>query len=68
MALWYKEQLEFILAVTKMLNETMPELYAISNSGLHIHVELREDDTFRKLGEWSDEIAPDCWSYVDRAE
>lgn len=59
---FYQEGQEFILAVTKMLNERMPEIYGIEKSGHHIHVELREDETFRKIGEWSDEIAADCWS------
>ncbi len=58
----YAEAQEFVLGVTKMLNENMPALYAIKDSGYHIYVELREDDTFRKVGEWSDEIAADCWS------
>jgi hypothetical protein len=58
----YAEQLEYISAVTKMLNEG-PE--AAHEVGYYIHVELREMDTHVKVGEWSDEIAGDCWGYDD---
>lgn len=60
---FFQENLEFILGVTKMLNENMERLYGIRNNGYHIHIELREDETFRKVGSWSDEIAADCWSF-----
>lgn len=59
----YIEQLDYIKAVTEMLNAGPG---APESVGYHIHVELRENDTFRKVGEWSDEIAPDCWSYEDK--
>ncbi|MCU6480493.1 hypothetical protein [Arthrobacter sp. A2-55] len=58
----FAEQLEYIAAVTKALN-AMPT--PSSDVGFHLHVELRENDTYRKAGEWSDEIAPDSWSYSD---
>lgn len=55
----YQQNLEYVLAVTKMLNETeLPE-----DGSSYIHVELREMDTHVKLGEWSDEIASDAWAF-----
>jgi len=56
---WFGANLDYLAAVTRMLNESeLPE-----SSDFYIHVELREDTTHRKVGEWSDEIASDAWSF-----
>lgn len=56
---YYVEHLRYITAVTDALN-TLPE-----SDGLYIRVELREEGTDRVVGKWSDEVAPDCWSYEE---
>ncbi len=56
---YYVEQLEYITNVTKILNSMK------STDGVYIHVELREEGSHSKIGEWSDEIASDCWSYTE---
>ena len=57
----YIEQLEYITAVTRVLNENMPDCPA--EVGYYVRVELIENDTHRPVGRWSDEIANDCWAY-----
>lgn len=58
---WYSENLDYLAAVTRMLNETsIPE-----SDDFYIHIELREADTHRKVGEWTDEIAADAWSFSE---
>lgn len=54
---FFVDHLSFIHEVTKALN-ALP-----TNSDFYIHVELREEGTHRKVGEWSDEIAPDAWYF-----
>lgn len=56
----FQDAQEYILAVTKMLNET--ELPPDPVGNMYIKIEL-VDDTGAKFGVWSDEIGPDAWSY-----
>lgn len=58
----YAEQLEYISAVTKMLNEGPKPPEGV---GYYIGVQLFEEHSHELVGQWSDEIAPDCWSYED---
>jgi len=55
--MWFTKHLDFISQVTKTLN-SLPPL-----DDFYIHVELREEGTHRKVGEWSDEIAHDDWYF-----
>ena len=57
----FEKHLNFIAAVTKALN-TIP-----LNDDFYVHVELREADTHKKVGAWSDEIAHDAW-YFDPSD
>jgi hypothetical protein len=59
---YFAENLAYIAAVTEALNK-LPE-----SKDLYVHVELRENDTHRKIGAWSDEIAGDAWYYMENAE
>lgn len=59
---FFIEHLEFLAAVTRMLN-TIPE-----SEHYYIHVELREEGTHRKVGAWSDEIAKDAWYFEEVSE
>ncbi len=54
---YFVEMLRYLTAVTEALNKlpTCKDIY--------VHVELREEGTHRKLGEWSDEIASDTWYF-----
>lgn len=51
---FYEQDLAYIADVTKALN-SLPEC-----DGYYLHVELREDITHDKVGEWCYEIAPDA--------
>ncbi len=57
---YFVDVLEFLAAVTRMLNQ-LP-----TNQHVYLSVELREKDTHRVLGAWSDEIAPDSWYYEEK--
>ena len=53
----FKEQLDYIAEVTSVLNNHLPE-----GGDIYVHVELR--DAFgTKIGQWSDELAHDNWSF-----
>ena len=54
---YFAEHLAYIADVTRMLNALG------TNSDYYVHVELREEGTHRKVGVWSDEVAPDSWYY-----
>ena len=58
---YFAEHLAYIAKVTQMLNELTP------CKDFYIHVELREEGTHTPVGEWSDEIAPDCWYYEEKS-
>lgn len=58
---FYKEQLEMILAVTKMLNEHSEKIPVDEN--YYFKVQLVEAHEGAVIGEWSDEIGPDCWEF-----
>lgn len=56
----YIEQLRYVTAVTEMLNASkLPE-----EKDFYIKVQLVESGAHEVVGEWSDEIADDCWSYT----
>lgn len=58
---FYKEQLEMILAVTKMLNEHSGDIPIDPHYYFKIQlVDSHEEDV---IGEWSDEVGPDCWEF-----
>lgn len=57
----FEDAQEYILSVTKMLNEATLTPEPVGN--MYIKVEL-VDDTGTRFGEWSDEISSDCWSYA----
>ena len=56
---YFSQHLAYIAKVTKALNQVP------TNDDLYIGVNLYESDTHRKIGEWSDEIAPDAWYYEE---
>lgn len=60
---WFQEQQEYVLAVTKMLNENAPALPDAEH--YYIHVELRDTYEHKRVGEWSDEIGSDSWSFSE---
>ena len=59
--LFFQPHLEYIAAITRALNN-IP-----SNEDFCVHVELREADTHKKVGAWSDEIAHGDW-YFDPSD
>lgn len=58
---FYKEQLEMILAVTKMLNEHSEGIPVDPHYYFKVQLVDSHDETV--VGEWSDEIGPDCWEF-----
>lgn len=58
---FYAEQLEMILAVTKMLNEHSGDIPV--DPDYYFKVQLVEGHEGTVVGEWSDEIGPDCWEF-----
>lgn len=54
---FFQNHLEYIAAVTKVLNE-LPEC-----NDFYIQVELLEGGSHRKVGSWCDEIAADAWYF-----
>lgn len=59
---FYVEQLEMILAVTKMLNEHSDKIPV--SSDYYFKVQLVENSgPGTVIGEWSDEVGPDCWEF-----
>lgn len=58
---FYVEQLEQILAVTKMLNEHGEKIP--SSDDFFLKVQLCDSCEGKVIGEWSDEIGPDCWEF-----
>jgi len=58
---FYKEQLEMILAVTKMLNEHSGKVPI--DPDYYFRVQLVEAHEDKVIGEWSDEVGPDCWEF-----
>lgn len=54
---FFQKHLEFIAAVTKVLNE-LPEC-----DDFYVQVELREGGSHRRVGAWCDEIASDAWYF-----
>jgi hypothetical protein len=59
---FFANQLEYIAAVTRALNALPTDEY------LYVHVELREEGTGRKIGQWSDEISNEDWSFEEVSE
>lgn len=59
----FVEQLRYITAVTEALNAL-----EVNDEHFYVHVELREEGTHRKVGEWSDEIAGDAWYFNETEE
>jgi hypothetical protein len=58
----YAEQLEKILAVTRMLNENS---YTVDlGETLHIKVSLVDSVSNETIGEWNDEAASDDWEFA----
>lgn len=53
----FQENIEYIAAVTKALN-ALP-----SGKDFYVHVELREEGSHEKCGQWCDEIANDAWYF-----
>jgi len=58
---FYAEQLEMILAVTKMLNEHSGKVPIDSDYYFRVQLVEAHEDTV--IGEWSDEVGPDCWEF-----
>jgi len=56
---WFVEHLDYIAAVTRALN-ALPE-----GKDFYVHVELREEGTHTKAGQWSDEIGPGTWYFEE---
>lgn len=59
---WYAEDLQLVLDTIKLLNERGDQSYS---EGSYLHIELREKDTHRPIGHFSDEIASDCWAFFE---
>lgn len=55
---YFGKDLEFINGVVRMLNES-----GLEGEFTYLHVELREAETHKKIGEFSDEIGPDSWYF-----
>ena len=59
---WYIENLRYITAVTETLNS----LPVQPSDGFYLKVELvHEDEPDKPVGEWSDEISSDAWSFSE---
>lgn len=61
---WFSDHLDYIGSVTKALNALPPS----TQTDFYIHVELREEGTYRKVGQWSDEIGPDSWYFEEAGD
>lgn len=59
---YFAENLAYIQAVTEALN-TLPH-----SADFYVHVELRAEGSHTKVGEWSDEIAPNAWYYKETTQ
>jgi len=56
---YFAEHLDYIAKVTAALNALPP------SKDFYVHVELREEGSHSKVGEWSDEISNDAWYYEE---
>jgi hypothetical protein len=54
----YADTLGFLHGVTQLLNA------APDSKDFYLDVRLREQETHRVMGWWSDEISTDCWAFV----
>lgn len=56
---YFAQHLAYIAKVTELLDQLPP------NDDLYIGVNLYTSAEHKKVGEWSDEIAPDAWYYEE---
>ncbi|AMS02701.1 hypothetical protein BJD55_gp065 [Gordonia phage Yvonnetastic] len=61
---YFAEQLELINKVTKFLNST--DLDNSFSVGLQVRLVDWGSGDAELIGEWSDEIGSDCWSYEEK--
>ncbi len=56
---YFADDTAYIAAVTSALND-LPE-----SKNLYLTVEVKEQESQAKVGDWSDEIAADAWYYTE---
>jgi len=59
---WYAEDLKLVTDTVNLLNEQAEKSYS---EGSYLYIELREKDSHRVIGHFSDEIGPDCWAFFE---